>query len=171
MADKDKDDKKAGSGDGAACKNPPKADEKPAADDAPEAKGADAPAGETPDVPAKVEEPEAEPEPEPRVYTPEEIEEISRNVESYRDNTPAYVPKHVLSPEFGGMSNYENSIDEFRGQKRAELERLMADPDASGGDRAAAEDGLRTLDHLYENYHLGMNVFRTAKGGRSKLRE
>ena len=32
----------------------------------------------------------------------------------------------------------------------------------------AVED-LKTIDYLFENYHLGMNVFRTAKGGRSKI--
>src|SRR3990170_3108217 len=33
------------------------------------------------------------------------------------------------------------------------------------------EEDLKTLDYLYENYNIGMNVFRTAKGGRAKLRE
>lgn len=151
---------------GAACKNPPK----PAPGDgagvpAKSEEGAGAEAGA--EAPAKPE----DDEPEPRTYTPEEIEEISRRAESYRDSTPPYEPTRVLSPEYGGTSNYERGINEFRSQKAAELERLRADPDAPRAALEAAEEGVRTLDHLYENYHLGMNVFRTAKGGRSKLRE
>jgi len=33
------------------------------------------------------------------------------------------------------------------------------------------EEDLKTLDYLYQNYYIGMNVFRTAKGGREKIRE
>jgi len=128
-------------------------------------------APEPPKAEAGVPEKAEEEEPEPRSYTPEEIEEISRRAESYRDSTPPYEPTRVLSPEYGGTSSYERGIDEFRGQKAAELERLRADPDSPRAALEAAEEGVRTLDRLYENYHLGMNVFRTAKGGRSKLRE
>jgi len=172
---------------GAACKNPPK----PGPDDgaeppkaeagvpekaAPEPPKAEAgvpekAAPEPPKAEAGVPEKAEEEEPEPRSYTPEEIEEISRRAESYRDSTPPYEPTRVLSPEYGGTSSYERGIDEFRGQKAAELERLRADPDSPRAALEAAEEGVRTLDRLYENYHLGMNVFRTAKGGRSKLRE
>jgi len=155
---------------GAACKNPPKA--------AP-GDGAGVPAKAEEGAPAKAEGKAGEGaaagpedgEPEPRTYTPEEIEEISRKAESYRDSTPPYAPTRVLSPEYGGTSNYERGIGEFRAQKAAELERLRADPAAPRAALEAAEEGVRKLDHLYENYHLGMNVFRTAKGGRSKLRE
>jgi len=155
---------------GAACKNPPKAAPGdgtgvPAKAEGKEGEGAPAKAEES--APPKAE----DDEPEPRTYTPEEIEEISRKAESYRDSTPPYEPTRVLSPEYGGTSNYERGIGEFRAQKAAELERLRSDPAAPRAALEAAEEGVRTLDHLYENYHLGMNVFRTAKGGRSKLRE
>ena len=33
------------------------------------------------------------------------------------------------------------------------------------------EQDLRYLDSLHEKFYLGMNVFRTAKGGREKLRD
>lgn len=148
---------------GAACKNPPK-----------DGAGAAVPAKAEADATAEGAEEQARPEddePEPRTYTPEEIEEISRKAEAYRDSTPPYAPTRVLSPEYGGTSNYERGIGEFRAQKAAELERLRADPEAPRAALEAAEEGVRRLDHLYENYHLGMNVFRTAKGGRSKLRE
>jgi len=172
---------------GAACKNPakpgpddgaepPKAEAGVPEKAAPEPPKAEAgvpekAAPEPPKAEAGVPEKAEEEEPEPRSYTPEEIEEISRRAESYRDSTPPYEPTRVLSPEYGGTSSYERGIDEFRGQKAAELERLRADPDSPRAALEAAEEGVRTLDRLYENYHLGMNVFRTAKGGRSKLRE
>ena len=113
---------------------------------------------------------EKDDEPKPRTYTPEEIENIAAKVEIYKDVTPVYKPKHMLSPEFKGTSNYERSIKEFRTQGKAELDRLCADSTSTPIEITQAKDNLRILDHLYENYHLGMNVFRTAKGGRSKLR-
>lgn len=175
---------------GAACKNPPKkpkvASSKTAeAAPKPEATSADKPetkpeesktvapknSESAKDLPAKVDEKEPEnDEPEPKVYTPEEIEDITTKVETYSDQTPKYEPKHMLSPEFSGTSIYERGILDLRDTKRAELERLGSDSDATKEELLEAKDKLRFLDHYYENYHLGMNVFRTAKGGRSKLR-
>lgn len=117
------------------------------------------------DVPATVDD-----EPEPKTYTPEEIEAIAAKVETYRNQTPEYSPSNMLSPEFEGTSNYERGLADFRTQKLEELERMGRDPEATDAEIAQAKDGIRILDHLYENYHQGMNVFRTAKGGRSKLR-
>ncbi len=174
---------------GAACKNPPKETTQQtteAAKPAPDKPEADAnPAPDKPDADPKLKDAELEKktenlpdtvdkdeddEPEPRVYTPEEIEEIAAKVETYKDATPKYDPQHILSPEFEGTSNYERGITEFRAEKQAELERLSADSDTTPEELSAAKNNVRVLDHLYENYHLGMNVFRTAKGGRSKLR-
>jgi hypothetical protein len=84
---------------------------------------------------------------------------------------PPYKPEHVLSPEFHGTSNYEMGITELVKEKMERLERLRRDPEASQTLIREAEEDLKTLDYLYENYHLGMNVFRTAKGGRDKIRE
>lgn len=182
--------------DGAACKNPPKpsAQERKAAkakdtkSDAPKAttkpdakpkddikeksETLDADTNKVTDstlVKVDDEKPE-DAEPKPRVYTPEEIEEIARKVEAYKDETPAYKPAHMLSPEFDGTSSYERSIEEFRAQKLDELERLGTDPSTTDQEISQAKDNIRLLEHLYDNYHQGMNVFRTAKGGRSKLR-
>ena len=41
----------------------------------------------------------------------------------------------------------------------------------SRDDIEKVEQDLSYLDSLHENYYLGMNVFRTAKGGREKLRD
>jgi hypothetical protein len=105
------------------------------------------------------------------ILSQDEEEEISRIVEIPTDQIPVYKPEHMLSPEYDGTSNYElgikNQIDEL--QQR--LERLRNDPNARSQEIHLAEEDLQTLDYLYENFNLGMNVFRTAKGGRSKLRE
>ena len=54
---------------------------------------------------------------------------------------------------------------------QAKLERLRNDPESLSDDIAQVEQDLRYLDSLHQNYNLGMNVFRTAKGGREKLRD
>ena len=114
----------------------------------------------------------AEPEPpKPKTYTPEEIAAISARVEQYADSTPPYNPQHVLSPEYGGTSNYEEGIRQVRRETQERLEALEADPQASQQQIHQTVEDLKTLDHLYENYNIGMNVFRTAHGGRSKLRK
>lgn len=138
-----------------AQKDPPKEQQK----DSTESKGTDV---------EKSEEPE---KPKPKEYTPEEIEEISKRVETFTNQTPQYNPKHVLSPEYSGTSNYEQGIIIVRKETEEKLARLRNDPDASEQQIRQAEEDLKTLDHLYENYHIGMNVFRTAHGGREKLRE
>lgn len=105
------------------------------------------------------------------ILTDEEQEEISRKVEIPTDQVPAYTPKHVLSPEFGGVSNYETGISGIVAEARQKLDRLRSDPNASVDELARAEQDLKYLDSLHENFYFGMNVFRTAKGGRDKLRE
>ena len=105
------------------------------------------------------------------VLSQDEEEAISRKVQIPEDQTPKYKPERVLSPEFGGTSNYEIGIQTQREETEQRLSRLRGDPNASAQEINQAEEDLKTLDYLYENYHNGMNVFRTAKGGRSKLRE
>lgn len=109
--------------------------------------------------------------PKKPALTPEEIEEISKRVEIPTDQTPPYRPKYILSPEFGGVSNYEVGIKTIREEIEQKLELLRNDPDVSLQEIQRAEEDLKTLDYLYQNYHIGMNVFRTAKGGRAKIRE
>jgi len=103
------------------------------------------------------------------ILTPEEQEEISRRVEIPTDQTPKYVPQHMLSPEYHGTSNYESGIESFRDELEEKLAKLQKDPKASKQELHQAEEDLKTIDYLFENFHLGMNVFRTAKGGRSKF--
>ncbi|MFZ8908145.1 MAG: hypothetical protein ACO2YR_04385 [Nitrosopumilaceae archaeon] len=103
------------------------------------------------------------------ILTAEEQDEISRRVEIPTDQTPKYEPQHMLSPEYRGESNYESGIESFRDEIEEKLAKLQRDPDASKQEIHQAEEDLKTIDYLFENYNLGMNVFRTAKGGRSKL--
>lgn len=105
------------------------------------------------------------------VLTDEEQEEISRNVEIPTDQTPSYNPELLLSPEYGGTSNYESGIYDLKKEAKEKLERLRNNPHAIPEEIQRSEDDLKYLDSLYENYYFGMNVFRTAKGGRGKLRE
>ena len=105
------------------------------------------------------------------ILTSEEQDELTRKVEIPTDNTPKYVPQHVLSPEFGGMSNYESGVEKFLEKTKQKLKKLKKDPNASKKDITTTQQELEYLESIYENYYIGMNVFRTAKGGRNKLRE
>lgn len=105
------------------------------------------------------------------VLSSEEQDELTRKVEIPTDNTPKYIPQHVLSPEFGGMSNYESGVEKFLEETKQKLKKLKHDPHASKKDIITTQQELEYLESIYENYYIGMNVFRTAKGGRNKLRE
>ena len=105
------------------------------------------------------------------VLSSEEQEEISRKVQIPTDQTPKYDPKHVLSPEFAGDSNYESGIEDLLDETKQKLDRLLNDPEANPQEIELTKNSLKKLEYLLENFELGMNVFRTAKGGRSTLRE
>ncbi|MFB5631148.1 MAG: hypothetical protein ACE5RN_06145 [Nitrosopumilaceae archaeon] len=105
------------------------------------------------------------------ILSQDEEQEISKLVEIPTDQIPKYIPEHVLSPEYDGTSNYEIGIKKQREETQQRLVRLQSDPNSKEQEIKQAEEDLKTLDYLYENYYIGMNVFRTAKGGRAKLRE
>ena len=105
------------------------------------------------------------------ILTADEEQEISKRVEIPSDQTPAYRPQHILSKEYDGTSNYEIGLGGVREETLAKLERLKADPNSSKKEIELVEEDLKKLDYLYENYHIGMNVFRTAKGGRDKVKK
>ena len=54
---------------------------------------------------------------------------------------------------------------------KQKLARLLNDPEATQQGIELAKLDLTKLNYLYDNFHMGMNVFRTAKGGRDTLRE
>jgi len=103
------------------------------------------------------------------ILTGDQIEEIARKVQTPKDQTPQYKPENVLSPEFGGGSNYETGITDLIEKAKQKLDRLLNDPDTNSQELELAKLDLKKLQYLYDNYNLGMNVFRTAKGGRDTL--
>ncbi|MBI5698521.1 MAG: hypothetical protein HZC29_08620 [Thaumarchaeota archaeon] len=84
---------------------------------------------------------------------------------------PTYTPQHVLSPEFQGTSNYEVGLSDILKEKTLVLQRLQNNSKTNPNQIQQAQEELKELSRLYENYNIGMNVFRTAKGGRDKIRE
>ena len=105
------------------------------------------------------------------VHTQQEEEEISRKVQIPTDQTPKYNPENLLSPEFEGISNYESGLGDILDEAKLKLERLLNDPNSNVQEIEIAKTNLKKLNYLFENYHLGMNVFRTAKGGRETIKE
>ena len=105
------------------------------------------------------------------ILSEDEKDDITRKALNYEDTTPAYDPQNILDERYGGTSNYETGITVLGDELQAKLERLRNDPESLSDDIEKVEQDLRYLDSLHENYYLGMNVFRTAKGGREKLRD
>jgi len=103
------------------------------------------------------------------ILTGDEIEEIARKVQTPKDQTPQYKPENILSPEFGGGSNYETGLTDLIEEAKQKLNRLLNDPETTSQELELAKLDLKKLEYLYDNYNLGMNVFRTAKGGRDTL--
>ena len=104
------------------------------------------------------------------ILSEEEQESITRKAEMFKDETPNYIPEHVLSPEYGGVSNYEHAVDEFLVEAKQILEKLKNDPESTKKQIKNAENDIIYLNSLHENFFIGMNVFRTAKGGRDKIK-
>ena len=105
------------------------------------------------------------------ILSEDEKDDITRKALNYEDTTPAYDPQNILDERFGGTSNYETGITVLGDELQAKLDRLRNDPESLSEDIKKVEQDLRYLDSLHQNYYLGMNVFRTAKGGREKLRD
>jgi colicin import membrane protein len=105
------------------------------------------------------------------ILSEDEKDDITRKALNYEDTTPAYDPQNILDERYGGTSNYETGITVLGDELQAKLERLRNNPESLSDDIEKVEQDLRYLDSLHQNYYLGMNVFRTAKGGREKLRD
>ncbi|QMU55507.1 MAG: hypothetical protein GKS07_05185 [Nitrosopumilus sp.] len=105
------------------------------------------------------------------ILTPEQQESLTRKAETPHDQTPAYVPEHVLSPEFEGVSNYERGVDSFLDELKQKIKKLKNDPEASENEIRETENEITYLESIHENFYIGMNVFRTARGGRDKVKK
>ncbi len=104
------------------------------------------------------------------VLSPDEEKEISEKVQIPTNQIPKYEPERMLSPEFSGLSNYERGVEDHKQELEEKLQRLKQNPEENEQEIKLVEEELTSLDYLYENYNIGMNVFRTAKGGRKKLK-
>ena len=76
-----------------------------------------------------------------------------------------------LDPAFHGESNYEVGLEGLLTEKRDLIKKLEADPQVNSETLQTVKEELQIIEGLWENYHIGMNVFRNAKGGRDGIRE
>jgi hypothetical protein len=76
-----------------------------------------------------------------------------------------------LDPAFHGESNYEVGLEDLLVEKRSLIAKLEANPQTSHEVLQSAREALQIVEGLWQNYHIGMNVFRNAKGGREGIRE
>ena len=103
------------------------------------------------------------------ILTQDQQESITILAETPQDQTPEYDPQHILSPEYGGVSNYESGVDSFLDELKSKLTKQKSDPESTKQQILATENEITYLESIHENFYIGMNVFRTAKGGRDKI--
>jgi hypothetical protein len=68
-------------------------------------------------------------------------------------------------------SEYEHNVGKLLLEKKQRLELLLENPNENKYEIQLLSNEIEALKTLFENYNLGMNVFRRAQGGRSGLRE
>ena len=68
-------------------------------------------------------------------------------------------------------SEYEHNIAKLLFEKKQKLDQLLENPQENKYQIQSLSNEIETLKTLFENYNLGLNVFRRAQGGRSLLRE
>jgi colicin import membrane protein len=68
-------------------------------------------------------------------------------------------------------SEYEQNVGKLLTEKTERYDKLKNDPHVSKTELDSLLSEIETLESLYDNYNLGMNYFRRAKGGRAGLRE
>ena len=68
-------------------------------------------------------------------------------------------------------SEYEQNVGKLLSEKMEKYESMRHDANVSNIELETLQSEIETLESLYDNYNLGMNYFRRAKGGRSGLRE
>ena len=68
-------------------------------------------------------------------------------------------------------SEYERNVGKLIEEKTLKVEELKNNHQASPIDIQRLLEEIESLKSLFDNYNLGMNYFRRARGGRSGLRE
>lgn len=68
-------------------------------------------------------------------------------------------------------SEYEQNVGKLLIEKNDKLRELRKNNEANKEEIERLMTELETLQSLFDNYNLGMNYFRRARGGRAGLRE
>jgi hypothetical protein len=68
-------------------------------------------------------------------------------------------------------SEYERNVGKLIEEKSLKLEQLKNNQEISLTEIQKLQEEIESLQSLFDNYNLGMNYFRRARGGRSGLRE
>ena len=68
-------------------------------------------------------------------------------------------------------SEYEYNVSKLLAERVRRLQELQNSDKSSNYEKDFLRMEIETLESLYENYNLGLNYFRRAKGGRNGLRE
>jgi hypothetical protein len=68
-------------------------------------------------------------------------------------------------------SEYEQNVGKLLAEKNQKLERMRKDNQYNKDEIEKLTTEIEALQSLFENYNLGMNYFRRARGGRTGLRE
>jgi colicin import membrane protein len=68
-------------------------------------------------------------------------------------------------------SEYEQNVGSLIAKKLEKLDELKKNSDTKNDQKKILLTEIETLQSLFENYNLGMNYFRRARGGRTGLRE
>jgi hypothetical protein len=77
----------------------------------------------------------------------------------------------IVNSSIHMSSEYEQNVGTLLAEKIEKLEELEKNPDAKNVQKKILMSEIETLQSLFENYNLGMNYFRRARGGRTGLRE
>jgi hypothetical protein len=68
-------------------------------------------------------------------------------------------------------SEYEYNVSKLLAEKVKKLQDLQNSDKSSNYEKDFLRMEIETLESLSDNYNLGLNYFRRAKGGRNGLRE
>jgi uncharacterized membrane protein YgaE (UPF0421/DUF939 family) len=68
-------------------------------------------------------------------------------------------------------SEYEQNVGKLLTEKNDKLQQLRKNNESNKEEIERLRTELETLQSLFDNYNLGMNYFRRARGGRAGLRE
>jgi len=68
-------------------------------------------------------------------------------------------------------SEYEYNVSKILTEKTRKLNELQNSNKSSTYEKEFLKMEIETLESLYDNYNMGLNYFRRAKGGRNGLRE